>query len=312
MPTIGLLPVAASLLAAAPVELPVITVQVIEKAPIVSTSSSGTRSSRAFVDDREVIPGERQIGAELSYLTSDEGLDGVPLRFTDLVVTRLAGRASLGERFELAGRLDLLAKQPYPGGHSPFAGGALVGRFALPSRSSLFLVAGAAPLTERRGAALEIATGWSRRFFIDRHERYVAFATAAGAQGTHLISRAGPPPQIVELVADGALQFRTSDRDVGVGLELGTALALPVWRTGSAFWLDGGPDFDARTRVHFYLGGYLTIGDRWDLFVRWAILDRGDRAAPASRLPLLRGGYDQTELTFGVSYRFGPNVKEER
>jgi hypothetical protein len=295
-----------------PVELPVTTVRVVERAPLLSTSASGTRSTRAFVDDREVIPGERQVGAELSYLTSDQGLEGRPVRFTDLVAARLTGRASLGQRFELAGRLEVLAKQPFPGGQSPFAGGALTGRVQLAPRGALFLGAGAAPLAGSPGATLGIGAGWSRRAFIDPQDRYVAFAAALGAQGTHLLSRFGPPPQLLEMVADGALQGMASDGEAGFGFEVGTTLAVPAWRTGRAFWIDGAPPFDARTRVDFHLAGYFTIARRWDLFVRWAALDRGDPTAPASRLPLLLGGHDQTELTFGASYRFGPNVEEAR
>jgi hypothetical protein len=289
-------------------QLPVTHVQVIERAPIVQTSSSYTRSTRAFVDDAEVIPGERQAGGELAYLTSAVGLDGRPVRFTDLVVARLAGRASLGERFELATGAQLLAKQPFPGGHSPFAGASLQGRLQLAPRSSVFLGAAGAPLAGPPGAALELTTGWSRRFFIDRWERYVAFATTAGAQTTHLL---GVPtaPHLAELIVEGNLHARASDGDAGFGAEVGTTLAVPVWHTGQATWLDGAPPFDARTRVHFHVQGHLTIGPRWDLFVRWAFLDRGDPAAPASRLPLLQGGHDQTELTFGVSHRFGPNVQ---
>jgi len=312
MPTIGMvvgwLAAATSARAGQPVELPQTTVQVVERAPMVSTSVANVRAVRAFLDDKEVLWGERQVGAELSYLTSDAGLDGRPVRFTDLVTTRLMGRASFGLRFELVGRLDLLAKQPFPGGQSPFAGGTLIGRFQLERRSSLFLAAGAAPLVGAPGAALVTTTEWNRRTFIDRYDRHVAFSTGIGAQSTHLISRAGPPPQLLELVADGALQCIASESDGGFGLEIGTALFVPLWRTGQAYWIEGSPRFDARTRVHFYLGGYVTVGHRWDLFARWALLDRGDVSAPASRLPLLRGGYDQTELTFGLSYRFGPNL----
>lgn len=292
-----------------PVQLPVTTVRVVETAPMISTSASNIRTTRAFVDDAEVIPGERQVGGELSYFTSAAGLDGRPVRFTDLVVSRLAARASLADRFELGARLELLAKQPFPGGHTPFAGGWLQGRLQLQPRSSIFVGANGAPLAGARGAALEAAAGWSRRVFIDHYERYLAFATTAGAQSTHLLARTAAPPQLAELIAEGALQAIASDGDAGFGLALGTTLAVPVWHTGQAFWVPERPAFDARTRVHFHLQAHLTVGLRWDLFVRWAFLDRGDVAAPATRLPLLQGGHDQTELTFGASYRFGPNVR---
>src|SRR5688572_10087549 len=150
---VGWLASTAPALAGQPVVLPAVKVEVVERAPIVSTSAPNMRATRAFVDGKEVLWGERQVGAELAYVTSDAGLDGRPVRFTDLVTARLAGRATLGMRFELAGRLELLVKQPFPGGQSPFGGGALTGRLQLAERSSLYLSAGAAPLAGAPGAA---------------------------------------------------------------------------------------------------------------------------------------------------------------
>ncbi|HXU83057.1 MAG TPA: hypothetical protein VN914_16795, partial [Polyangia bacterium] len=91
-----------------PVELPQQTVRVVQPAPVVSTSAV---SSREFVADRAVIPGERWVGMELAFLTSPAGLDGRPLLFTDVVISRLDGSASLGTRFKLTASLDLLPKQ---------------------------------------------------------------------------------------------------------------------------------------------------------------------------------------------------------
>jgi len=300
---------ALALLASAPVELPEQTVRVIEQAPMYSTAAHGQRTSREFVDDVEVIPGEREVGMELAFLSSPEGLSGRPLPFTDLVVGRLTGRASLGRRFELSGRLDLVAKQPFPGGQPIFGGGALVGRVQISPRTSLFLGAGGSPLFNQPGAAVELGAGWSGRRFLDERHRYFAFAAAVGAEGTGLV-RPRAPVRLLELAADGALQFMLPEDEGGVGLEVGTALAIPAWHEGRASWVESSPPFDARTRVRFYLAGYLIVGPRWDLSVRWTVLDRGDAASPATRLPLLAGGYDQTELTFGVSYRFGPNVRD--
>lgn len=297
----------ALLLAMAPIELPEQTVRVTEHTPLYSTAASGVRTTREFVADLELIPGERRVGMELSFLTSPEGLNGRPQRFTDLVASRFDARASLGQRLELGGWVEFLPKQPFPGGQPVFRGGALVSHLQLARRGSLYLGATGAPLVGATGAALELGAGWLARRFFDPERRYLAFAGALGGQWTDLVGHAGGP-RIAEVVADGALQFLMPGNEVGFGLEVGTVLAVPAWHRGRAFWLAGSPPFDARTRSHFYLAGYLTVGPRWDLFVRWSILDRGDAAAPATRLPLLRGGYDQTELTFGLSYRFGPNV----
>jgi len=40
-----------------------------------------------------------------------------------------------------------------------------------------------------------------------------------------------------------------------------------------------------------------------DVWLRAAVVDRGDLAVPASVLPILDGGFDQQQLTLGVTYR---------
>ena len=39
--------------------------------------------------------------------------------------------------------------------------------------------------------------------------------------------------------------------------------------------------------------------------MRGAVIDRGDLGAPATVLPILDGGFDQKQLTLGVTYRSG-------
>jgi hypothetical protein len=257
--------------------------------------------------DREVLD-ERQVGMELLFLTSPVGLDGSPVHFTDLALTRLVGRLALGNRFELHGLAHLLTKQPHPGGQPLFQGGALTGRAQVSARSSLFLGLANQPIAGHTGTGLELSAGWQGRRFIDRRELF-GLAGGTGAQWTGLWRRSGPPPpQVVEAVTNGALQFVCADSYLGFAVELGAQLALPLWHQGRAFWLSDAPAFEARTRLDFYLATYFAIEPRWDLVLRWVILDRGDAAAPATRLPLLAGGHDQTLFVLGLSYRFGPRV----
>lgn len=46
-----------------------------------------------------------------------------------------------------------------------------------------------------------------------------------------------------------------------------------------------------------------------DLFFEWAILDRGDEAAPEPIFPVLTEGFDQQQLIFGFMRRF-PRERE--
>jgi hypothetical protein len=45
----------------------------------------------------------------------------------------------------------------------------------------------------------------------------------------------------------------------------------------------------------------LSLVKKWDLFVDIAVVDRGDSTNPATRLPILSGGFDQQQIIFGIT-----------
>ncbi len=49
------------------------------------------------------------------------------------------------------------------------------------------------------------------------------------------------------------------------------------------------------------MGTVLSAVKKWDIYVDLAIVDRGDLANPATRLPILDGGFDQTQVIFEVT-----------
>lgn len=51
--------------------------------------------------------------------------------------------------------------------------------------------------------------------------------------------------------------------------------------------------------------GMLSLAKEWDVWMRGAVTDRGDLGSAASVLPILDGGFDQKQLTLGVTYRSG-------
>ena len=57
---------------------------------------------------------------------------------------------------------------------------------------------------------------------------------------------------------------------------------------------------DPQPRLDFHAGTVLSIVKEWDLFADFAVIDRGDVANPATRLPILDGGFDQKQIVFGV------------
>jgi hypothetical protein len=272
-----------------------------------SESVSIGRSTRATVWGEDVIPGERQVGFEQIFVTSDAGLGGAPLRFTDLVVTGIVGRSSLGERFELAARLDLLAKQPHPAREPVVNGGLLEGRFQLTDAGSIFLAGAGQQAVGGPAIFADVTGGWNGRMFIDKRERNLALAGKAAVGWTRALrSGSAAPPWLVELETGGALEVinSSSSGDEGAGFTLSTDFAFRLARGGEAFWVPGAPAFRAGTRVTFSLAAFVLLAAHWDLHIRWSTVDRGDVASPATRLPLLIGGFDQSQLVFGLAYRF--------
>jgi hypothetical protein len=57
-------------------------------------------------------------------------------------------------------------------------------------------------------------------------------------------------------------------------------------------------------RLDLDIGNAVQLADNWDLAVDLAIIDRGDLASPATRLPVLDGGFDQIQLIVAISRRF--------
>jgi hypothetical protein len=58
-------------------------------------------------------------------------------------------------------------------------------------------------------------------------------------------------------------------------------------------------------RVLFALAVWGTVSwEDWDLFAELVVLDRGDLSHPATTLPILDGGFDQTHLVVGLTRRF--------
>ena len=82
------------------------------------------------------------------------------------------------------------------------------------------------------------------------------------------------------------------------GAWVGIAYAVPVQHSGSD--PTTGLAIDPQPRLDFHAGTVLSLVKEWDLFADFAVIDRGDLANPATRLPILDGGFDQKQIVFGV------------
>jgi hypothetical protein len=49
----------------------------------------------------------------------------------------------------------------------------------------------------------------------------------------------------------------------------------------------------------------------WDLYVSYAIVDRGDVESPGTTLPVLNGGFDQIQWALGVQHHFDLHQEEK-
>jgi hypothetical protein len=233
-----------------------------------------------------------QVGGELVFLTGRaDPASGQPLHFTDVVLLRPRARRSFG-RVELGVGVDLLAKQASTGEDAIWQGASVGGRVAIRRRWAAFLHTGGGTTRAAEGLWGGAAAGAQWRHAI---ADFAAFQLDGGAGATAVRQGDAATAWITELGLGGKVVFYTPHGEAGVWL--GTDFAFPLY--------DRGP-FDPHTRVRFRVGAVLAAIDDWDLYVEGVIADRGEVDAPATTLPVLDGGFDQTQLVFGVVRRFRP------
>ena len=93
----------------------------------------------------------------------------------------------------------------------------------------------------------------------------------------------------------GATIYRAGDF---FGFWLGVDLDVPVDHEADVMAID------PQVRLGFNAGMVYAVVDDWDFYVNLAIIDRGETDVPATTLPILDGGFDQQQITFGIIRRF--------
>jgi len=251
-------------------------------------------SHRGAAEGWLVAPGNAELTGALRFVTARAALSTEELRFSDLALFTLAGRYSLGERFELSGHVELLPKQPSYTDENTLQSAGLGARYALRNNLAVAVDGGLGPLLAHDGLWTQQAASVQWRKAIDRN---VMFDLSGGGNAVELSAPGGPSAAMTELTSAGSVLF--GDRMWAAWL--GAAYTIPIW--------SGGKDpttaraLDPQPRLDFRIGTVLVI-DRWDLSAEYLVIDRGDLSNAATRLPVLDGGFDQRQILFSVTRHF--------
>ncbi|WP_438005307.1 hypothetical protein WME89_42330 [Sorangium sp. So ce321] len=298
---------------APPGGLPAIAPQV--ELPTREMSASFDSSSvRALSTNSLLLPaGGLEIGGEMTLVTSELSLgrdpDGEGLAFTDVGLLSLNGRYSFGP-VELAAAMALLVKQPDTADELVPQNGSLAGRVALGDGQALTLRLAGGPLLADLGL-------WEGGELLLQAKRAahstLVFQGALGGAFTHLdfAKDTEQPFWLGEVVVDAETILRTPVR--AFTLWLGVDLRFPVLHNPGNHDPDPSGFLAPTTRLNVYVGTAYSYVDDWDLYLRVAVLDRGDKAEPWTMVPILDGGFDQQQFSLGVMHRWDlAEKKEER
>ena len=254
------------------------------------------RSFRGVAQDYLVLPSGGELTAQMRFLTADALLDGERLRFTDLALFGLAARWSLFSKLELSASVELLPKQPATTSEKPWQSVGATLRSPLGRRVALALSGGGGHLLAHNGmwARSSLSVEWKKPV----HD-ILAFDVEAGVNGLGLAAKdtTSSTAFMTEVTFRTNALFRAPRGQWGGWL--GIAYSIPVQASGR----DPTTEMliDPQPRVNFHAGTVLSLVDNWDLFVDFAIVDRGDGSDRRTQLPILDGGFDQQQVIFGVT-----------
>ena len=265
-----------------------------------------TGSYRSTGEEFLVLPDGLDAGARLRVITADGGLGPSALKFTDLALFDVSAQWAIAKHYELDIALSVLPKQPSATHENVFQGGSLAIRRDVAARTAIAISGSAAPLVGIDGVMFGGAL-----FVTHKHRlnEIVTFALAGGASSTFLRpAGTSERPLIIEGAGSIAVLARVPNGVWGGWMSAG--YAVPAYRRGND--PISGMRLDPQPRLDLTIGNAVQLADRWDLSVELSIIDRGDLAAPATRLPILDGGFDQIQLMFGISRRFDLTSHSDR
>lgn len=262
----------------------------------------GTSSSyRDTAEDRSIARDGGELTGEMKFIMADAMLGGEPLKFTDLALFDVAGRWSLYDHIELAATVSFLPKQPSYTDESAWqsAGGSL--RIPIGRRGALEVYGGGGHLIAHQGGWTHEGADLEYRKKIDK---WLNFDMKGGADVISLSSQTQARPAWITEVG-GSLTLQIHDPwSKMFGGWMGVSYMVPVAHAGIDPTTKLG--LDPQNRLDFHIGAVVAVNEDWDLFADYAVIDRGDLANPQTRLPILDGGFDQTQILFGITRHIAP------
>jgi len=256
-------------------------------------------SGRGVAEDYLVLPTGLELGGDLRTITADGGLGTGPLKLTDVGLVDASLEWAVHRHFEVDAAVSVLAKQPSDGDAATFQGGSLTLRRDLIARSALAITSSAEPLVGMHGLAYGAAAFATHKKQLNE---IVSFSLALGGDAI-FVRPTGmtDTPTVLEVAGHAAVLVRVPNDGVWGGW-LGAGYALPVFHRGAD--PVSGMALDPQPRLDIDIGNGVRLSDDWDLTASLSIIDRGDLANSATRLPVLDGGFDQIQILVGVSRRF--------
>lgn len=260
------------------------------------TAVAAYGSSRGVAEDYLVLPSGGELTGQLRFVTAEPVLGAEPIRFTDLALFGLAGRWSLFGKLEVSAQADFLPKQPTYTDEKPWQSVGFGLRSPLGKHVAIAVSGGGGHLIAHTGAWTResLAIEWKKP--ID--PQFLAFDIQGGIDGVGLTApNVSQGAFLTELALQTSALFREPSGHWGAWV--GVAYAVPVQHSGAD--PTTGVAIDPHARLDFHIGTVLSLVKAWDLFVDFAVINRGDPSRPATELPILDGGFDQRQVVFGVT-----------
>ena len=238
--------------------------------------------------------GGYEYGASFDFLTRPRAPGEPAYKFTDVVMVRAHGLLALGRTVELFGGVDLLPKQPSYTDELAWQGAILGVRKTLGRTWSAYARGAGGPGLGRDGYWTSGEAAAHAQVHLA--EKVLFWESTLGGTYTRLLpdDSTRRDPWVSELLTSTGIALREKRGFFATWLTVG--FAFPVASAGG---------LDPQTRVSMQMGVLGGVTRSLDLFMEIQILDRGDLENPATTLPILAGGFDQTRVVFGFNRRFG-------
>lgn len=282
-----------------------------ETADVARIGTGGGSFSGAGVDAyaRESIvakKGSTQLGTGLAFQTSRAGLEGSPVYFTDVAMFHPYLRISVHDDVEISAEGSILAKQTQ-GENSVVQSGTMGLIYGIGSHYAAYAKGSSGSLYDRKGNFLGGSVGMMARKKI---EDFLMFEGDVSGGMLELSSESlghNSKVDLAEVSAGGKIVGMTPGNfHYGAGGWIGARFSFPVLQRGDldTMSMSSSASMDIQPSLDVTLGGVVRMRE-WDLWMSYSIIDRGDASKPETTLPILGGGFDQTQTTVGVTRRFG-------